>query len=405
MRKLTYLVLVLLFFNIFPAGAADSIYSPEPTDVLPTEAEGETVPSYEGELAAESAVLMDGVTGQILFEKDAHVQREPASLTKIMTMLLVMEALERGELTLDQVMITSTRAKGMGGTKIFLEAGDEITVEQAMIAMTVESANDAAVVVAEHMGGSVEGFVEMMNRRARELGMSNTNFLNPTGLPENSGQGTSTTAYDVALMSKELLKHPQITVWTSIPWDTQFMGRVYIANKNLKFIRNYPGGDGLKTGWTEAAGYCLAATAQREGTRLIAVVMKTPTYELRTRDAMNLLNYGFAHWRSQLLYRQGEVLATVPVDKGKREIVEAVPSRDVAMLLEKGDSREVQTVLNLPGYIKAPLAKGAVIGSLEIKLGDEPLESVDLVANAEVPRANWLQLLGRMVKSFLATVK
>jgi D-alanyl-D-alanine carboxypeptidase (penicillin-binding protein 5/6) len=133
--------------------------------------------------------------------------------------------------------------------------------------------------------------------------------------------------------------------------------------------------------------------------------MKTPTYELRTRDAMNLLNYGFAHWRSQLLYRQGEVLATVPVDKGKREIVEAVPSRDVAMLLEKGDSREVQTVLNLPGYIKAPLAKGAVIGSLEIRLGDEPLESVDLVANAEVPRANWLQLLGRMVKSFLATVK
>jgi len=403
MRKLTYLFLALMLFSNISAIAADSSYAPE-GDTGTTAIPG-TVPPYEGELSAESAILIDAITGKILFEKDAHTHRSPASLTKIMTMLLVMEALDRGELALDDVMITSPRAKGMGGTQIFLESGDEITVEQAMIGMAVESANDAAVVVAEHMGGSMEGFVEMMNRRARELGMGNTHFVNPTGLPENGEQGSLTTVYDVALMSRELLKYPQITVWTTIPWDTQFMGRVYIANKNLKFIRNYPGGDGLKTGWTEEAGYCLSATAQRDGTRMISVVMKTPTYELRTRDAMNLLNYGFAHWRSYMLYSKGEVLATIVVDKGKNTTTEVIPARDVSVLLEKSDNREVQAVLDLPEYLRAPLAQGTVVGSLAVMLGDEVLDTVDLVVGGEVTRANWFQLLGRMVKKFLATVK
>ncbi|MDD4078742.1 MAG: D-alanyl-D-alanine carboxypeptidase, partial [Eubacteriales bacterium] len=331
-------------------------------------------------------------------------QRPPASIAKIMTMLLVMEALERGELALDDVMIASTRAKETGGTQIFLDVGDEITVEQAMIGMAVESANDAAIVVAEHLGGSVEGFVEMMNRRAQELGMENTRFANPTGLPEDA-EGNMTTAYDVALMARELLTHPQITTWTTIPWDTQFMGKVYIANKNLKFIRNYPGGDGLKTGWTEEAGYCLAATAVRDDTRMISVVMNTPTYELRTRDAVNLLNYGFAHWRSQRLYSQDEVLTTVLVDKGRRRRVELVPSRDVAVLLEKSDSREVSTVINLPKLVKAPLAKGDPVGSLDVMLGDEVLETIDLVAAEAVSRANWIQLLGRVVINLISSIK
>ena len=177
-----------------------------------------------------------------------------------MTMLLVMEALERGELALDDVMVASTRAKETGGTQIFLDVGDEITVEQAMIGMAVESANDAAIVVAEHLGGSVEGFVEMMNRRARELGMENTHFVNPTGLPEN-GEGNMTTAYDVALMSRELLTHSKITDWTTIPWDTQFMGKV-LPTKTSSLSATTSGGDGLKTGWTEEAGYC-SATAIR----------------------------------------------------------------------------------------------------------------------------------------------
>lgn len=401
MRKLTYLVLALMLLGAVPARAADT-YWPQQHTVAPVISE---VPPYEGELAAESALLMDAVTGAILFAKDIHTPRSPASLTKIMTMLLVMEALERGELSLDDVMVTSPRAKEMGGTQIFLDAGDEITVEQAMIAMAVESANDAAVVVAEHLGGSLEGFVEMMNRRARELGMENTRFVNPTGLPEEGREGNVSTAYDIALMSRELLRHSQITQWTSIPWDTQFMGRVYIANKNLKFIRNYPGGDGLKTGWTEEAGYCLSATAQREGTRLIAVVMKTPTYELRTRDAMNLLNYGFAHWRSELLYAAGDVVGTVPVDKGRLVAVEAAPAWDAALLIQKSDSRPVRAVLNLPKYVKAPLQRGDVVGTLDILAGDEVVDTVDLLATADVPRAGWFQLLGRMVVNFLATLK
>lgn len=403
MHKFTCLVLSFMLLGLLPVGAADSTYTPGSQETTVPVEIGD-VPPYEGELAAKSAVLMDASTGAVLFDKDLHTPRPPASITKVMTMLLVMEALERGELTLETVMVTSTRAKETGGTKIFLEIGEEITVEQAMIGMAVESANDAAVVVAEHLGGSVEGFVEMMNRRAQELGMKNTHFANPTGLPEKE-EGTLTTAYDIALMSRELLTHPQITTWTTIPWDTQFLGKVYIANKNLKFIQNYPGGDGLKTGWTEEAGYCLAATAVRDGTRMISVVMDTPTYELRTKDAVNLLNYGFAHWRSQRLYQRGEVLTTVPVDKGRNRRVELVLPRDVAALIEKRDNRELRAILHLPTLVKAPLAKGDPVGSLEVLLGDEVLRNVDLVAAQDVPRAGWLQLLGRTVLNFLSAVK
>jgi D-alanyl-D-alanine carboxypeptidase (penicillin-binding protein 5/6) len=402
MRKLICIVLTMLLLGLLPAIAADSTYVPQ--ESVESIVEIGDIPPYEGELSAKSAVLMDAITGKVLFALDPHTPRPPASIAKIMTMLLVMEALERGELALDDVMVASTRAKETGGTQIFLDVGDEITVEQAMIGMAVESANDAAIVVAEHLGGSVEGFVEMMNRRARELGMENTHFVNPTGLPEN-GEGNMTTAYDVALMSRELLTHSKITDWTTIPWDTQFIGKVYIANKNLKFIRNYPGGDGLKTGWTEEAGYCLSATAIRDGTRMISVVMDTPTYELRTRDAVNLLNYGFAHWRSQRLYAKDDVLTTVTVDKGRRQRVELVPSRDVAALLAKSDSRELSTVLNLPRLVQAPVAKGEVIGTLDVVLGDEVLETVDLVAADAVPRANWIQLLGRVVINFISTIK
>ena len=403
MRKTIYLILILLLMGTAPALSADSTFGREECQTVTAVEIGE-IPPYEGELSAKSAVLMDAYTGKLLFAKDPHTRRPPASITKVMTLLLVMEALERGELTLDTVMLTSIRAKEQEGTKIFLEVGDEITVEQAMIGMAVESANDAAVVVAEHLGGSVEGFVEMMNRRAQELGMENTQFANSSGLPEKGG-GTMTTAYDIALMSRELLNHPQITAWTTIPWDTQFMGRVYIANKNLKFIQNYPGGDGLKTGWTEEAGYCLVATALRDDTRMISVVMDTPTYEVRTKDAVNLLNYGFAHWRSQYLYSQEEVLTTVPVDKGKRSYVELVPCRDVAVLLEKSDNRELNTVLHLPELVKAPLAQGSAVGSLEIRLGDEVLETIDLIAVEAIPEASWLQLLGRGVKNFLSSLK
>lgn len=360
-------------------------------------------PEFEGELASESAVLIDAATGRVLFEKDAHAPRPPASLTKVMTMLLAMEALERGEVKLDDVMVTSHRAKSMGGTQLFLETGDEITLEQAMIGMAVESANDAAVVVAEHLAGSVEGFVEMMNRRARELGMENTYFANPTGLPEEDG-GSMTSAYDIALMARELLRHPRITTWTTIPWDTQFLGRIYIANKNLDFIRNYPGGDGLKTGWTGEAGYCLVATARRDDTRMIAVVMKAPTYDLRTKDAVNLLNYGFGHWASKFFHRRDDVLATVVVDKGREQLVEAVAAEDVVLLVEKADSAPYRTQLLLAERVEAPVARGDVLGKVAVLKNDEVVAEIDLVAAASVDRAGWLRLLGRMVRNLLRTV-
>lgn len=403
MRKLGSLVLAIMVLTAISAGAADSGYQPIDVDPVLTVDIGQ-IPPYEGELLAKSAVLMDALTGKVLFAKDPHTLRQPASITKIMTMLLVMEAMERGELALTDVMVASTRARETGGTKIFLETGDEITVEQAMIGMAVESANDAAVVVAEHMGGSVEGFVEMMNRRAGELGMENTRFANPSGLDEE-GKETVTTAYDVALMSRQLLTHPQILTWTTIPWDTQFMGKVYIANKNLKFIQNYPGGDGLKTGWTEESGYCLSATALRGETRMISVVMDTPTYQQRTKDAVNLLDYGFAHWRSQKLYSAGEVLATVPTDKGSIPFIELVPSRDVTLILEKNDNREVSTVVHLPKLLVAPFEKGVAVGGLDVFLGNEIIETIDLVTVESVSKAGWIKLMGRTLINFLCSVK
>lgn len=208
MQRLTYLVLLLMLISAVTVGAE--------------------VPEFQGELSSASAVLIDAATGQILFEKDAHIPMPPASVTKVMTMLLVMEALERGEISLQDTMITSQRAKSQGGTQLFLEMGESITVENALIGLAVESANDAAVVVAEHLAGSVEGFVELMNQRSRELGMENTNWANPTGLPEEGATGNMTTAYDIALMSRELLRHEEITKWSTIPWDTQFLGKVYI---------------------------------------------------------------------------------------------------------------------------------------------------------------------------------
>lgn len=362
------------------------------------------VPDFDQELASQSAVLIDAATGRVLFEKDPHTPRPPASLTKVMTMLLVMEALERGEVALDEVMVTSHRAKSMGGTQLFLETGDEITLEQAMIGMAVESANDAAVVVAEHLAGSVEGFVEMMNRRAAELGMANTCFANPTGLPEEGDGGSMTTAYDIALMARELLRHPQITTWTTIPWDTQFLGRVYIANKNLEFIRTYPGGDGLKTGWTDDAGYCLVATALRDETRMIAVTMKAPTYKKRTEDAVNLLNYGFGHYLSRYFHHKDQVLATVDVDKGRERLVEAGAAEDVVLLLEKADSAGYRTELALPERIDAPIAQGDVLGQVLVLREDEVVAAVDLIATTPVGRAGWLRLVGRMVRNLLRAV-
>ena len=214
MRKLACLVLTLLLFGLLPAKAADSTYVPEDSPGTAAPLQIGTIPPYEGELIAKSAILMDAITGKILFEKDPHTQRPPASIAKIMTMILVMEALERGELTLDDVMIASTRAKETGGTQIFLDAGDEITVEQAMIGMAVESANDAAIVVAEHLGGSVEGFVEMMNRRARELGMENTHYANPHGLHDEEHY---TTAYDMAVLVRYAMQNGDFRAIVSTP--------------------------------------------------------------------------------------------------------------------------------------------------------------------------------------------
>lgn len=385
MQRLTYLVLLLMLISAVTVGAE--------------------VPEFQGELSSASAVLIDAATGQILFEKDAHIPMPPASVTKVMTMLLVMEALERGEISLQDTMITSQRAKSQGGTQLFLEMGESITVENALIGLAVESANDAAVVVAEHLAGSVEGFVELMNQRSRELGMENTNWANPTGLPEEGATGNMTTAYDIALMSRELLRHEEITKWSTIPWDTQFLGKVYITNKNLKFLRNYPGADGLKTGWTNEAGYCVSATAVRDGTRMIVATMKSPTPDLRLKDVTSLLNYGFAHYKTRWFHRQEDVLTTIPVEKGHEMMVEVRPADDVALLIEKHEGDDLESILTLPKRVTAPLKAGQVLGRVEILREGQVLKTVDLVAATDVEKANWFELFGRIFRNIFGTLR
>ncbi len=340
------------------------------------------------EVAGKSAILMDAATGTILSEKNAHEKLAPASVTKVMTMLLIMEAIDSGKIRWEDMVTTSEAAAAKGGSQIYLKVGETMSVTDMLKAIAVSSANDCACAMAEHIAGSEEAFVEQMNKRAQELGMDDTHFVNCTGLDDDpEAKNHLTSAHDIALMSRELLtKHPDIKKFTTIWMDTVRGGTFGLANTN-KLVRFYQGATGLKTGFTSAAGYCLSASAQRDGMELIAVVMGSDSSQDRFAACKQLLDYGFANYA--LIEPKLDTAQTVSVKLGQADTVTAVPAQDVKLLIDKAQKSEVQITTELEETVTAPVSKGQRLGTMTIRAGQQVLSQVPMVAEDGVSRLSW----------------
>lgn len=357
--------------------------------LLPVQAAAVELP-----LTSRAALLMEKTTGQILFAQNEHEKLEPASVTKIMTLLLTMDAIDSGALAYDDVVTVSANAAGMGGSQVFLAEGEQITVEELLKCVCVSSGNDAAVALAEKVAGVTELFVEQMNNRARGLGMDDTHFVNPTGL---TAEGHVTSAHDIALMSRELLtKHPDIRSFTTIWTDSIRNGTFDLANTN-KLIRRYDGATGLKTGYTASAGYCISATAEREGMELIAVVMKGETADKRNADAKALLNYGFSAY-ALVSAAPEEPLPTLPVTMGETDSVSlTLPPDALTAVVEKAQAAALERRIDLPESLPAPVRQGQQVGTLTLCSGDTELMTVPILAAEDAAGRSW----GRMFTDLL----
>lgn len=348
---------------------------------------------------AKSAILLDMDTGTALYEKNSTQRLAPASITKIMTMLLVMEAIHSEKLKWDDLVVTSERAASMGGSQIFLEVGEEMSVDDLMKGVAIASGNDATVALAEHISGTEEAFVHRMNERAKELGMQDTNFVNTNGLPADNHY---TSAKDIALMSRELMKHEEITRFTSIYEDylrQDSDNPFWLVNTN-RLVKFYEGMDGLKTGYTQEAKYCLAATAQRGDMRVIAVVMGTPKPKVRNAHITAMMNYAFSQYDTHPIYKAGEVLGTVKIDKGSKTMADLIAPYQISVLTKKGESvDQYQPSLQTPDHIMAPVQMGDVLGKVDIQREGQTEVEVELVATEDIPRATLWQLLKRTTLS------
>ena len=349
------------------------------------------------EVAAKSAVLMDVETGTLLSEQNAHEMLAPASVTKVMTMLLIMEAIDSGKIRWEDTVTASESAASKGGSQIYLKVGETMTVSDMVKSIAVSSANDCACAMAEHLSGSESAFVEQMNARAKELGMEDTHFVNCTGLDDDpEAEKHRTSAYDIALMSRELLKnHPDIKKYTTIWMDTVRDGAFGLSNTN-KMVRFYDGCTGLKTGFTSGAGYCLSASAQREGLELIAVVMGSETSKDRFAACKSLLDYGFANFA--LYTPQLQEGAPVPVKLGASAAVSAVPAGETALLVDKAQRGSVTTEIALEQCVTAPVSRGQRLGTMTVKAGEQVIAQVPLVAETEVPRLTTLDIIGQILR-------
>lgn len=350
-------------------------------------------------LSAPSAILMEKETGTVLYTKEEHAKLEPASVTKVMTLLLVMEAIDSGALSWDDTVTASAHACSMGGSQIWLKENEQMSVRDMVKAVCVVSANDCAVALAEQVGGSEENFVSKMNARAKELGMNDTSFKNATGLP---AEGHVTSAHDIALMSRELiLKHPDIRQFTTIWMDTLRDGASSLVNTN-KLIRFYQGATGLKTGSTDSALYCLSGTAEKDGMELIAVIMKAPTSAQRFEDAKALLNYGFAGWALTKV-NPDEALPPIDVTLGAKSTVQPLLSGGNSLLLPKEQAANLEKSVTLLESVEAPVEEGQQLGELTVTSGEETVATLPIVAGETVPRLTWGQMALRLFRAgFLA---
>ncbi len=353
------------------------------------------------DISSKSAILMDVGTGQILYEKNAHDKLPPASVTKVMTMLLICEALDSGKIKLDDKVQISENAASMGGSQIFLEPGETQDVNTLLKGIAVASANDGCVAMAEYIAGSVESFVDMMNKKAQELGMKDTHFANTNGLPVDNHY---TSAHDIALMSRELLKHDIIHKYLTTWMDQVVVGKkqatIGLANTN-KLIKHYNGATGVKTGFTQQAKYCLSASAKRGETHLVAATLGAETSPLRFKDATALLNYGFANYESTKLCAKNDNIATLTLDKAEYNKVNLVAKENLSVLLKKGSNKDFTRKVKVYDNPTLPIKKGTVLGKVEIYKNKKLVGQVDLVSTKDINKASYLQMLQRVIDSML----
>ena len=374
MKKIAVILAICLFFGVIPRKSS----------------------AVELNIGGKSACLMDVATGTVLYESNAHEPLAPASVTKVMTMLLIMEAIDSGKIRWEDSVTASEAAAAKGGSQVYLKVGETMTVSDMVKSIAVSSANDCACAMAEHLAGSESAFVELMNSRAKELGMNDTHFVNCTGLDdEENAKEHRTSAYDIAVMSRQLLKnHPDIKKFTTIWMDTVRNGAFGLSNTN-KMVRFYDGCTGLKTGFTSGAGYCLSASAQREGLDLIAVVMGAESSQERFAACKSMLDYGFANYA---LVTPDTAAGTVPVKLGKVQEIGAIPRETPQFLIEKSQRGSVTTELILEPTVTAPVSAGQKLGTLTVRVGEQVLAQIPMVAQTAVDRLTLGDLIVLVLK-------
>lgn len=346
-----------------------------------------------------SAIVIEKDTGKVLLQKDANEELPPASMTKIMTLLLIFKALDNHDISLNDKVKVSEHAASMGGSQVYLEPGEEMTVNDMLKAIAIGSANDASMAMAEYIAGSEGDFVKMMNEEAKSLGLKHTHFNNPTGLPAENHYST---AADMATMAKALLQYPDVLKYTST-YESYLRentdNKFWLVNTN-KLLKAYPGVDGLKTGFTQEAKYCLTATAKRDGMRVIAVVMGAPTSKDRNRQVSQLLSYAFANYKTKPIVAQGKMVKEVPISKSEKGMVPIVTQQPVVVLLKKGgkqQSAKIVTKIDVNPSLKAPIKKGTVVGQYVVTDGTNVLSKTPLIVNSDVKEASFWQLIKRSV--------
>lgn len=347
----------------------------------------------------ESAILMEQDTGKIIFDKNVHEKLPPASMTKIMTLLLIMEELDKGNLKKNELVRISENASSMGGSQVFLETGEEMTVDDLLKSIAIASGNDASVALAERIAGSEEAFVKMMNDKVKELQLKNTKFQNSSGLPADDHYST---AYDMAIIANELLKYESITDYTSIYEDYLRKGtdnEFWLVNTN-KLVKFYPGVDGLKTGYTNEAKYCLAATAKKNDMRMIAVVMGADTVKERNANIANMLDYAYNHFETNKLFGQGDTITHLNMFKADQQQIDVTTRQPVSLLFKKGESTvdDVTTHVKLHDHIELPLHKGEQVGVLTVKNKDEVVSKTPLIVTEDIDRASYFKLWKRSLQ-------
>ena len=389
MKKLICFILSAVFLVAFNIQALAVGSNPKNTEAT-------SLDGLSFEVNAKSAVLMEANTGKILFKQNEDVKSSPASVTKIMTLLLVAEAISEGKIEKDDAVVISEHAASMGGSQVFLEEGERMTVEELVKCAVIASANDAAVALAEHVGGSEKIFVSMMNKRAEELGMENTSFENATGL-DDSTQNHVTSAEDIAIMSRELIKYELIKKYSSLWQDTIRNGEFTLTNTN-RLVRYYDGCNGLKTGSTDKAGYCISATAERGGMQLIAVIMGAETRDIRNAQAKAMLDFGFSNYA---LYSQEEkALEMLDVLYGTKESIRLYSS-PFCTVVPKGSIKSVELFYEIPESVTAPINANDVVGRVTYKIGDEVLGTSDIYVCEEIGKITFFEVFARILKTLI----